>query len=31
MAEFGEKYDHLLKDVTVTVTPHRGEVVDDYS
>lgn len=31
MAEFGEKYGHLLKDVTVTVTPHRGEVVDDYT
>ena len=28
-AEFAEKYGHLFEGVTVT--PHRGEVVDDYS
>ena len=28
-AEFAEKYGQLFEGVTVT--PHRGEVVDDYS
>ena len=28
-AEFAEKHEHLFEGVTVT--PHRGEVVDDYS
>ena len=28
-AEFAEKYGHLFEGVTVT--PHRGEVVEDYS
>ena len=27
--EFAEKYGHLFEGVTVT--PHRGEVMDDYS
>jgi len=27
--EFAEKYGHLFEGVTIT--PHRGEVVDDYS
>ena len=28
-AEFAEKYGHLFEGVTVT--PHRGEVMDDYT
>lgn len=28
-AEFSEKYGHLFEGVTVT--PHRGVVMDDYS
>ena len=28
-AEFAEKYGHLFEGVTFS--PHRGEVVDDYS
>ena len=28
-AEFAEKYGHLFE--RVTVTPHRGEVMDDYT
>ena len=28
-AEFAEKYGHLFEGVTVT--PHRGEVIDDYT
>ena len=28
-ADFSEKYGHLFEGVTVT--PHRGEVLDDYS
>ena len=28
-AEFAEKYGHLFEGVVVT--PHRGEVMDDYS
>ena len=29
IADFSEKYGHLFKGVTLT--PHRGEVVDDYT